>query len=342
MPVRHHAVQVPATSANLGAGFDAFGVALDRHLAVRSVPATARDDRVTYLDATVDLPRGDDNLVWRSLVAFCERYDVAVPDVKLETRCQIPQERGLGSSSSAIVAGLTLARALTEVAVGEPELLKLATELEGHPDNVGPALLGGLVVCTVDDAGELLVRRVNPTARLRPVALVPSQRQATSAARAVLPETLSRADVAVQIGRAGHVLGALTGTWPVAVGAAGDRLHEPARVEVMGPSAQVLAAAREAGVHAWLSGAGPSVLAAVELVGDRSADALEAIAQQHGFTRVELRFDLSGAFACPEDACALAGGNGCLSCPDRKVDREPATGAAGTVGSLVGDAEAFR
>jgi homoserine kinase len=321
--LRHHAVQVPATTANLGAGFDAFGLAVDRHLTVHSVPRAAQAARIALLcDGADELPTDDSNLVWRSLVAFCEHHDVPVPDVAIRATSEIPLERGLGSSSSAIVAGLVLGRALTGVAVGDRELVVLATDLEGHPDNVAPALLGGLVACTTDDAGGLIVRRVNPTPRLRPLVLVPRARQSTVVARAVVPDSLPRQEVAVQAGRAGHVLAALAGVWPAAIGAAGDRLHEPERLRVMAPSGTVIAALRERGIHAWLSGAGPSVAAAIPagpVAGATQLQAAQQVADAHGFTLEQVAFDLSGAFACPDDGCGLSGTGGCVQCPRRRV-----------------------
>lgn len=319
--LRHHTVQVPATTANLGPGFDAFGLALDLHLTVRTVPRTAQPERVRTAGGAGcgELPTDGGNLVWRAFVAFCERHDVAVPDVAMVARCEVPLERGLGSSSAAIVAGLVLARALTEVELGDPELIAQASELEGHADNVAPALLGGLVACANDDAGGLVLRRVNPAPHLRPLALVPTTTQATTASRAVLPESLPRAAVAEQGARAGHVLAALTGTWPVAVGVAGDRLHEPARLAVMGPSGEVVAGLRAAGIHAWLSGAGPSVTAAVPCL-DQGYGAIAAtIAATHGFVLHELRFDLAGALVCPDDGCGIAGSEGCVQCPRRRL-----------------------
>jgi homoserine kinase len=317
---RHHTVQVPATTANLGAGFDAFGLALDLYLTVRTVPRDGRSERVRTDGGTGchALATDEGNLVWRAFVAFCEHHHVEVPDVAMVARCEVPLERGLGSSSAAIVAGLTLARALTGVVIGDRELISQAARLEGHPDNVAPALLGGLVACAVDDAGSVVVRRVNPAPHLRPIALVPTASMATTAARAVLPESLPRAEVAEQAARAGHVLAALSGTWPMAVGLAGDRLHEPARLAVMGPSGEVVAALREQGIHAWLSGAGPSVMAAVPAVSaspEPSDGPVDEVARAHGFVSHARRFDLAGALICPDDGCGLSGSGGCVQCP---------------------------
>jgi homoserine kinase len=314
--VRHHTVQVPATSANLGAGFDAFGLALEHHLVVRSVPASAQAERVRAVDGT-DVPAGDDNLVWRSLVAFCEHRGVPVPDVRLIARTAIPLERGLGSSSAAIVAGLTLARELTGERVGDPEVVELATAIEGHPDNVAPAVLGGLVACARGDDGRLVIRRRNPTPALRPVVFVPTERQSTEQARTLLPDRLDRAAVAEQAARAGHVIGVLTGAWPPAASLSGDLLHEPARAGAMPASAALLADLRTAGVPVWLSGAGPSLAAVIDATAD--TEPLEELVRGRGFAVLPLAWDLSGARSCPDDGCGLAGTRDCAVCPRRRL-----------------------
>lgn len=316
----HHAVRVPATTANLGPGFDALGLALDRYLAVRSCARDRAGERVEcHGEGAGEIGDGDDNLVWRALTAFCEHHGVAVPDVGLVAHSEVPLERGMGSSSAAIVAGLVLARALTGVAVGDRDLVVLADELEGHPDNVAPALLGGLVACAREPDGTLVVRRVNPAPGLRPLVLVPELRQLTSEARSVLPATLPRAEAAAQAARAAHVLAGMTGTWPVAPSVAVDLIHEPARLAVMEPAARVLASLRAAGVQAWLSGAGPSV----GLMAPRRDEGVVALAGQvgarEGFRLLEVDVELAGAIVCPEGACGLAGGTNCVQCPRRRV-----------------------
>ncbi len=318
--VRHHRVQVPATSANLGPGFDAFGLAVDRYLAVRSLPRRPGEPRVRHLgDGAAGLPTGDDNLIWRSLVSFCDAWDLPVPDVALATTTQIPVERGMGSSSAAIVAGVVLGRALTDAEVGDRELVRLVDAIEGHPDNVAPALLGGVVACARGDDGELVIRRRNPAPHLRPVLLVPATRQGTDSARAVLSDSFDREELVTQAGRAGHVLAGLLGAWPVAPAASGDRLHEPTRLAMMPGTAAVVGQLRAAGVHVWLSGAGPSV-AGVLTDGDRAAlDTVRRVGADHGFALETCRFELSGALACPEDGCALAGSGGCVQCPGQRV-----------------------
>lgn len=287
-------VRVPATSANVGSGFDSFGVAFDVYLAARAV---ARGDQriVPTGEGAGEIPTGDDNLLWESLEAFCVRHGVDVPDVSIDVHNAIPLARGLGSSSSAIVAGISLARQLTGVRVTDVMAVELAAELEGHPDNVAPATIGGFVVCATGDDGQLVVRTATPSARLRPVVFVPETKQLTSEARAVLPAELSSADVADQAARAGLAAGALAGLWPPIPTAAGDRLHEPPRLEVMAQSAELIAQLREHGFHAWLSGAGPSVAAVVASGDGGPLDDLLG----SGWRRLDLRWDLAGAVETP-------------------------------------------
>jgi homoserine kinase len=332
----HHAVTVPATTANLGPGFDAYGLALrdprvgtgpDRGVAslvVRSLPRAEVADRVVCAgEGAREVAAGDDNLIWSSFVAFCEAHDVTVPDVALRVDNAIPLERGLGSSSAAIVAGLTLARALTtdtvDRPVGDLDVVRLADRLEGHPDNVAPAVLGGLVACATDAQGELVVRRVDPGPTLRPVVLVPTTRQATTSARGVLPETVTRQDASLQAARAGHVLAALVGVWPADVGATVDLLHEPARAAAMPITGALIDRLREAGVHAWLSGAGPSVAAVLDGPGSDRARTVADIAGAAGFAVHHLEVDLAGALPCPDGGCGLSGVGDCVRCPRRRV-----------------------
>ncbi|MBW3657138.1 MAG: homoserine kinase [Actinobacteria bacterium] len=320
MTVRHHTVRVPATTANVGPGFDAFGAAVSRHLYVESTDRVDGVDRVTTTgEGAGEVATGDDNLVWRCVVRFCEEHDAAVPDIALRVHNEVPLERGLGSSSAAIVAGLALARAITDAPVGDLELVELADAIEGHPDNVAPAILGGFVACTPDADGRLLVRRAQPTPRLRPVALVPTARQLTTEARDVLPDVFDRRDMAVQGARAGHVVGAMVGAWSVDPAATGDVLHEPARLEVMGPTGEVVRALRSRGVHAWLSGAGPTAAAAVPAADGGQLETCRDVASAHGFETLPLDWDLSGTVACPVDGCAVSGGRDCSHRPPREV-----------------------
>ena len=197
------AVTVPATSANLGPGFDSLGLALELHDTV-SVHATTGATSVTIEgEGAGSVPEDDSNLVVRALRLALDH--VGAPQVGVRMHCtnRIPHGHGLGSSASALVAGFALARAL----VGDPEvlgaadLLQLGTDVEGHPDNVAPAVLGGATIAWTE-GGRAGAVRVDPPSFLRPVAFIPSFSLSTSAARSVLPAVVAHADAAYNVARA--------------------------------------------------------------------------------------------------------------------------------------------
>lgn len=291
-------VSVPGTSANLGPGYDSFGVAVDVPLVAVTIP---RQDRriVPAGEGAEELPAGDDNVVWQGVLAWCAHTGTTPPDVSITVDSAIPLERGLGSSSAAAVAGLMLGRALTGGVATVQQLLGLATDLEGHPDNAAAAIVGGLVACTPD--GEFI--RVTPTDSLRPVLLVPVQRQSTKSARAALPELVSLSTAAANIGHATMTFAGLAGLVPLTAAAMVDRLHEPARLPLMPRSQALIEALRAVGIPTALSGAGPTVLAIVP-----SGDT-DVLAQVHDLATATLgggevevidsRWQMAGATVCP-------------------------------------------
>jgi homoserine kinase len=288
----HVAIQVPASSANLGPGFDAFAVALDVHL----IAWTVEREEARVLsegEGAAELPTDERNLVWRAFEAYCSWADVPVPDVTVRTRNPIPLERGMGSSSAAAVAGIALARAVTRAGGRDADLIDLAAAFEGHADNAGAAVLGGLVV-VVDGR----VRRLEPTSALRPLLCVPTSRQSTDEARGLLPEQIPLADAAANGARAAVTLAGLAGAMAFDPLAMTDVLHEPARLAAMAGSGTLVAALRQRGVGACLSGAGPTVLAVVPS-GDEAALATVRDAAGDGFEVRAVRWDRAGAIACP-------------------------------------------
>jgi homoserine kinase len=291
-PERVVGVEVPASSANLGPGFDAFAVALDCTLTVRT--SDRGDQRVRNEGhGAGELPTGDDNLVWRGFVAYCERFDVAAPDISLQVRSDIPLERGLGSSAAAAVAGVALGRAVTRAGGRDSDLIELAAGLEGHADNAAAAVLGGLVVWAGGRA-----RRLQPTPALRPVLCVPVARQSTEAARRILPAQVPLGVAAANGARAAVVLAGLSGGMAWDPATMTDELHEPARLAAMPGSGALVGALREAGIGACLSGAGPSVLAIVASVDDAAVAAVRDLAGD-AFEVRPLRWNLAGAAVCP-------------------------------------------
>ena len=269
-------VSVPATSANLGPGFDALGVALDLTDRV-TAQVTEEGFAVEVSGAGAgEVPTGADHLIVGTMLTTFQRLGVASPPgLRLTCHNRIPHARGLGSSSAAIVAGILLARALAPAAAtgrtAAPEAqpandpaLALAAELEGHPDNVAPCLIGGFTIAWTSPSGAGAVR-LTPSADVRPVVYVPEHRGLTAQARAALPEQVPHRDAVFNLARTALLVHALTAAPQLLLSATEDRLHQPYRAASMPETAGLVASLRGAGIPAVVSGAGPSVLA---LTGD--------------------------------------------------------------------------
>ncbi len=267
-PMRFHpgwvTVVVPATSANLGPGFDSLGLAL---LLEDEVSARVTDDgfHVEVVgEGAGEMPTGEDHLV---IATMLRAFNVLGADrpAGLELRCtnRIPHARGLGSSSAAIVAGISLAQALVVGAapgLSDAAVLRLASHIEGHPDNVAPCLLGGLTIAWLEKRGARAVR-IEPAPGLHPTVFIPTTRSSTAEARAALPSSVPHADAAFNAARAALLVHALTVEPSLLFAATEDRLHQPYRAPGMPETAALLNDLRQAGVPAFVSGAGPSVLA---------------------------------------------------------------------------------
>ena len=260
-PVR---VRVPATSANLGPGFDALGLALSLY---DDVVVRVADDGL-FVDVAGEgadsVPRTRRHLVVRALQAG---FDVLGGQPRgLEVVCanRIPHGRGLGSSAAAIVAGLAAARALVlggADTLDDDALLALAAELEGHPDNVAACLLGGLTLAWTPADGPAQAVRLPVSPALRPVVFVPTTSASTARARKLLPETVPHADAARNAGRSALLVHALSADPGLLLAATEDRLHQQYRAASQARTAGLIDTLRADGVPAVVSGAGPSVLA---------------------------------------------------------------------------------
>lgn len=254
-------VRVPATSANLGPGFDALGLALD---VVDEVSARVTEGGLSVHVAGegVDVPRDESHLVVRSMRVLFDRLGGQPPGLVLRCTNRIPHSRGLGSSAAAIVAGLLLARELSADGrdrMCDADLLALASEIEGHPDNVAACLLGGLTIAWTDGIARAV--RLECDRNLRPVVFVPPFTASTEQARGLLPATVPHGDAAFAAGRAALLVAALTGRRDALLPATEDRLHQSYRAPAMRESAALVATLRSAGHAAVISGAGPTVLA---------------------------------------------------------------------------------
>jgi len=254
-------VRVPATTANLGPGFDCLGLALDIYNTVELSLAVETRVQITG-EGQGQLPLGRNNLVLQAADRLAEEVEFEVPGWQLRQHNEIPLARGLGSSSAAIVGGLIAANELLQGGLDREQLLKLAAELEGHPDNVGPALLGGLTACCVE-ADDVCCIRLDAPAELDIGVVIPRFEVNTQQARAVLPDEVSLSDAVFNVSRAACTLAALvSGRWEVLSDLMQDRLHQPYRAQLIPGMGEVIAAAEEAGAHsAALSGSGPTIVA---------------------------------------------------------------------------------
>ncbi|HEU4752757.1 MAG TPA: homoserine kinase [Armatimonadota bacterium] len=255
-------VRVPASTTNLGPGFDALGLALRLHNHAR-LRVTDGPVRVTVAgEGAGILESGPENLVYRAVERLCREAGMPAPALEIHLENRIPVSRGLGSSSTAIVAGLVGANALLGEPLDREALLRLAVEMEGHPDNVTPALLGGFQVTSLTEEGLLHLRLPTP-AGLRAVVCIPSVAVSTAEARRVLPREYSRADAVFNIGRVSLLVAALlTGETAALRAAMQDRIHQPYRAPLVPGFAEAMRAALEAGAAgACLSGSGSTMLA---------------------------------------------------------------------------------
>lgn len=260
-------VSVPATSANLGPGFDCFGLALD----IRDqYAAQILDDPGFDIDVTgegaADIPKDGKNLVIKAMMAGFSFMGSKPRGIALRALNEIPQGRGLGSSASAIVGGLALSRALVlsgDEYMSDEDLLALGTELEGHPDNVAAALYGGVTIAWMEnmlgkDFAKAVAMQVHPS--IKAILLLPENHLATSKARKLLPAEISHKDAASNSARTALLVQALTARPDLIFTATQDYLHQKYRTAGMPKSLALMDSLRNAGFAAVISGAGPAVL----------------------------------------------------------------------------------
>ncbi|NYD66576.1 homoserine kinase [Agromyces atrinae] len=262
-------VKVPATTANLGPGFDTLGLALAVYDDLEiSVPADGVLSIEVHGVGEGEVPLDDSHLVIRAMKHTFDHVGIAMPAVRLVAHNTIPHGRGLGSSGAAIVAGIVAARGLLEgIALFDADqLLALATDLEGHPDNVAPALFGGLTIAWTTPTGpqhkKLLVHR-----GVSPLVLVPEHVMSTALARSLQPESVPHEDAVFNVSRSALLIAALTQSPELLLAATEDKLHQNYRAAAMPETDRLIQLLRAAGHPAVVSGAGPSILV---LCGDPS------------------------------------------------------------------------
>jgi homoserine kinase len=254
-------IRVPASSANLGPGFDALGLALDLHDRLTGEITDGGLEVDVAGEGADDVPRDEDHLVVRAMRAAFDVLGEQPAGLRLTCENAIPHARGLGSSSAAIVGGIVLARALVEGGaerLDDAAALQLAHDLEGHPDNVAAALLGGLTIAWLD-GDRAVAQRLDASVPV--TVLVPPEPVSTEVARGLLPADVPHADAAANAGRAALLVAALTGAPEHLLAATEDRLHQSFRASAMPDTYSLVRALRACNVPAVVSGAGPTVLA---------------------------------------------------------------------------------
>ncbi len=253
MTARHRLVRVPASSANLGPGYDVMAAAVAMHLELE----IEETGGFSFDAGGIDVPTGRDNLVVRAFESLHPADGIA-----FRLRDGIPLARGLGSSAAAIVAGLYAADHLFELALSREELLARATELEGHPDNVAAAIYGGFVICGLGDDGAPSAARFDPPDGLEGIAVIPAEEISTELAREAIPAEVPLADAVANVSAASRlVLGLRSADLDLVARGLADRIHQPRRRELYPRSMELVDAARELGaLGATISGAGPTVL----------------------------------------------------------------------------------
>lgn len=260
---RRARVRVPATSANLGPAFDCAGLALGLHDEVQVETTPSGCEVHVDGEGAHQVPRGEEHLVVRAVRAAFDTAQVPQPGLRLRTVNRIPHGRGLGSSAAATVAGLLAARALLEPAderrLDDRALLGLAVGFEGHGDNVGACMLGGLVLVWGSGAG-MRATQVPLDPRVTATVLVPATELSTARARGLLPESVPHRVAAHAAGHAALLVHALAGRPDLLLAATEDRLHQPYRASAFPDSMALVERLRAEGRAAVISGAGPSVL----------------------------------------------------------------------------------
>jgi homoserine kinase len=252
LTTRHRLVRVPASSANLGPGYDAMAAAVSLHLELE----VEETGEFSLDPGGLEVSSGRDNLVVRAFETLHPADGIA-----FRLRSEIPLARGLGSSAAAIVAGLCAADHLFELALTKEELLARATAIEGHPDNVAAAIYGGFVICGEDD-GEPFAARFDPPEGLEGIVVIPPEEVSTAKAREAIPAEIPVADAVANVSAAALlVLGLRSADLDLVSRGLRDRLHQPRRRQLFPRSMEIVEGARELGaLGATISGAGPTVL----------------------------------------------------------------------------------
>ncbi|MCA6085066.1 homoserine kinase [Candidatus Endomicrobiellum agilis] len=261
-------IRVPSTTANLGPGFDVFGTALSLYneFETEYVPDSKETSFILEGEGKDSLPKGEKNLVWQSMqetFKFLGESKYNLRNLNIKINAGVPLSRGLGSSASAIVGGIALANALCEDKLDKSQIADLGVKIEGHPDNIVPAVFGGLCICSKDETGDRNAIVHLPIPKLKAVLCVPAFELKTERARRILPESLDLKDVVFNISRVAMLTAAFcSGDYLLLKQGMRDKIHQPYREKMIPAMNEVFEAAVSAGAYgAFLSGSGPTLAA---------------------------------------------------------------------------------
>ena len=279
-----HTVRVPGSSANLGPGFDALGVALQVYLECRFSVAKKLSIEARGRDAEL-ISTGDDNLIWQTALAVAARARKPLPSIHLEIINDIPVGKGVGSSAAALTAGVVIAESLLNLGWKPARILDEAARLEGHPDNVAACVLGSIVASAVEPGGITRSIRLEMPENFGLAVVIPNYALPTKESRAVLPECYSREDTTFNVQRASLLIAALatgdTSAFPTALD---DRMHQPFRAQLVPGLSEILRLRAPGLLGCTLSGAGPGVLVFFERGCEKVCDLVRQVFAMNGCT----------------------------------------------------------
>ena len=275
-------VKVPASSANIGPGFDALGLALGIHLECRFRPAPRLLIEVAGRDCEL-IPPGENNLIWQTALAVAKKARMPLSPIELHIHNEIPIGKGLGSSAAALTAGVVIADVLLGLKWKPLRILDEAARLEGHPDNVAACTLGSIVASAIDSGGVARAVRIDLPSRMGLGVVVPDFVLLTAEARAVLPACYSKEDAVFNVQRAALLIAALaTGNTSAFPAALEDRFHQPYRMPLVPGLSEILKLRAPGLLGCALSGAGPSVLVFYERGHETVCDLVRQVFQLNG------------------------------------------------------------
>jgi len=290
-------VKVPASTANLGPGFDTIGMAFQLYTTIR-MTVSDHPEVVLYGDQLEGLPTDQSNLVYKMAEMVFRKVNKELPPLYIEMKSDVPLTRGLGSSAAAIIGGLVGANYLAGEPLSKEEIFLMATELEGHADNVGASLFGGIIIAVLEQ-GRVPYLKIDPDPSLRALAVIPDFKLSTEKARNVLPLEYSRQDTVFSVGHASLLAAALASRqYGLLSTAMQDRIHQPYRMALVPGMEEMLEGAHEYGaLGIALSGAGPTVISLVQGEDEPLRKFMQDTLLKHGITSTALRLqpDYHGA-----------------------------------------------